>query len=93
MPKELLLAAALILILILVLPGCQTTTETVFLKPNCEAPPVPALPRINAAELWDSVGQDTYNDLLQREEIIVGWALEMQAIINEVCNQGDLNHE
>lgn len=79
-----LLCAAL---LALALSACVTTgPEYIEIRPECEAPPQPALPEIDGVELAE-LSDDVYWRLEDRERRIVDWAMEMQAIIETVCEQ------
>jgi hypothetical protein len=44
------------------------------------------LPEIDAGELWDAVGAETYDKLADRERLIVDWAKEMQYMLQVICN-------
>jgi hypothetical protein len=46
------------------------------------------LPTVDAGLLWDAVGADTYDILVEREKLIADWALEMQAMLEQICNRG-----
>jgi len=48
-------------------------------------PERPILPAIDAGELWDAIGQERYDALMTRERRIVDWALELEAVLTEVC--------
>lgn len=74
---------ALALLVTLVIAGCKTTPEPVL---DCRLPDRPKLVEIDAGNLWDKVGPETYEALQQREKEIVDWALELEAIVKEVCN-------
>jgi len=66
--------------------ACGTTeVRTEYVKPTCSAPPQPSLPKIDAGELWDSVGQRTYDVLMDRDRRLVDWAFEMESMINVLC--------
>ena len=73
------------LLAILATSGCTTKTEIRYAKPMCEAPPQPALPSVNAGDLWDRIGQGDYDTLAIRESLLVDWAMEMQSMINILC--------
>ena len=50
--------------LILTATGCtRIETRTEYVKPVCEAPPLPEYPFVDAAELWLKVGPDMYESL------------------------------
>jgi hypothetical protein len=80
--KRLLIA----LLVILVISGCKSTPQVVYLKPECSVPVRAELPTIDAGELWDATGQELYDSLLQRERLIVDWAVEMQYMLTVICN-------
>ncbi len=69
----------------LVIAGCSTKIERVYIKPECEAPPTPNPPSLNAKELKDRIGQSDYDILQKRETEIVDWAFEMRAMIGVLC--------
>jgi hypothetical protein len=73
----------LALLVTLGIAGCKATPEPVL---DCRVPARPKLVEIDAGQLWDKVGPDTYNALQQREKELVDWALELEAISKEVCN-------
>ncbi len=60
-------------------------TKTVYLKPECSPPPIPALPNIDAGVLWDRVGQSMYNDLELREKRLVDVIEESAKMIKVLC--------
>jgi hypothetical protein len=67
------------------LTGCKSTPQVVYLKPECSVPVRAELPTIDAGELWDLTGQELYDSLLQRERLIVDWAIEMQYMLQVIC--------
>lgn len=67
--------------------GCATTPDVVFLRPECSPATRAPLPRIDAGDLWDKVGEDTYRKLEERERRITDWALENEAILREICQE------
>lgn len=69
--------------------GCETTTEYVYVEPSCTPPPAPGLPIIEAGPLWEAVGQQTYDRLMERERLLVDWALELEAMLVELCGGED----
>jgi hypothetical protein len=74
------------LLVISALTGCKSTPQVVYLKPECSVPVRAELPTIDAGELWDLTGQELYDSLLQRERLIVDWAIEMQYMLTVICN-------
>jgi hypothetical protein len=70
----------------LAISGCKSTPQVVYLKPECSVPVRAELPTIDAGELWDVTGQELYDSLLQRERLIVDWAIEMQYMLTVICN-------
>lgn len=82
--KPIHIAAALAALALLT--GCvtRTVTETVFVQPECQVPPVPALPPVHWAELHGS--DDALNRLEEYEALLVDSLLEHRAILNEVCH-------
>ena len=75
-----------VLLAILAISGCKSTPQVVYLKPECSVPVRAELPTIDAGELWDVTGQELYDSLLQRERLIVDWAIEMQYMLTVICN-------
>lgn len=59
-----------------------------YLKPECSLPVRAELPQIDAGELWDAVGAETYDKLVEREKLIVDWAREMQLMLFAICEDG-----
>jgi hypothetical protein len=76
-----------LLLSVIVLTGCATQTQTVFIYPSCEVPSVPVLPKIPAGDLWDKVGQHTYDQLRDRETLIVDWSLQLKAMLVAACEK------
>ena len=69
-----------------VISACKSTPEVIYLKPECSVPVRAELPEIDAGELWDAVGAETYDKLADRERLIVDWAKEMQYMLQVICN-------
>lgn len=66
--------------------GCtKTEIRDRYIQPECSAPTLSPLPAIDAGDLWDKIGQEQYDALMQRERLIVDWALEMQSMIDVLC--------
>jgi hypothetical protein len=76
----------LIISALLALSACKSTPQVVYLKPECSVPVRAELPEIDAGELWDAVGAETYDKLADRERLIVDWAKEMQYMLQVICN-------
>lgn len=74
------------LVALVLLTGCttRTVTETVFVQPECQVPPVPALPTLDWAELHGS--DDALNRIEDYEALLVDSLLEHRAILTEVCH-------
>ena len=70
---------------ILAISACSSAPELVYVTPKCRVPERPILTAIDAGDLWDSVGQERYDALMTRERRIVDWALELEALLKEVC--------
>lgn len=65
--------------------GCATE-RYVYIQPDCTVPPMPALPSIDRAGVWDQVGDTDYRII---EDYIDGlWSVvdEQRAILSEVCD-------
>jgi len=73
-----LLAAVLILS---ATAACVNRVTTI--KPDCDVPPMPALPIIPSADL--TVDDYTFWLLMDRERLLADWALEMQAALQVIC--------
>lgn len=67
--------------------GCVTTTE--FVYPDCEPAPRPVLPYIDAGELYSAAGPELYGKLSLFQTRLVTWALENEAILEEVCGKDE----
>lgn len=66
--------------------GCSnvpSTAPTLVYAP-CEVPERPVLPDIPVERL-DTLDDATYWELEERERRIVDWALEMEAVLEVVC--------
>lgn len=79
------LAAVSALLVTLVISGCKSTPDVIYLKPECSVPIRQQLPQIDAGALWDAVGADTYDALVEREKLIVDWAREMELMLTAIC--------
>lgn len=73
--------------MILAMTGCATKPEIRYIQPKCSAPPLPELPTVDAGELWDRIGQQDYDTLMQREKLLSDWALEMKTMIGVLCDE------
>lgn len=69
----------------LVIGGCKSTPEIIYIKPECSVPVRAELPQIDAGTLWDAVGPEVYDKLVYREKLIVDWAREMELTLNAIC--------
>ena len=65
------------------LSACAST-EYIYVQPECEVPPIPYLPQISAEELED-VSDETYWKLEEREDLLYGWAEEMEEKLKTLC--------
>lgn len=75
----------------IVLTGCATKTEYVYIQPECSVPPMVTdadLPDIDVAKVYNALGTKTAEKLLKRERLIVDCLLEHRAILEEVCGDG-----
>ena len=81
-----LLALSAVLLLV---SGCSLLPErTVYveMEPECSVPAQPALPEL-PAEALDPLPDDVYWDVITRDARLQDWALEMEAILERVCDQ------
>ena len=79
---------SLALVLLLV-SGCSLIPErTVYveIEPECSVPARPALPEI-PAEALDPLPDHVYWDVIHRDARLQDWALEMEVILERVCDQ------
>jgi hypothetical protein len=67
--------------------GGTIVNEDEQIGPTCYPPVRPALEQIKARELWEKAGPDLYKRLKLREAQIVSWALEMEVMLQELCEQ------
>lgn len=74
-----------VLLLALTLTACSTQTKTIYAKPECQPPPRPVLPAIDAQVLYDAVGQDVYEKLLRSNWKRDAYAEEMRAMLGVLC--------
>lgn len=74
----------LALLLLVILGGCTHRVEYIEIRPTCAAPPQPALPAVNGNELA-GLPDDVYWRLEDRERRLVDWAVEMEAMLGELC--------
>ena len=74
-----------VLLAISAISACSSTPELTYVTIQCRVPERPILPAIDAGELWDAIGQERYDALMTRERRIVDWALELEAVLTEVC--------
>lgn len=68
--------------------GCATE-RYVYVQPQCTVPPMPALPSVDRAGVWDQMGDTDYRII---EAYIDGlWSVvdEQRAILREVCDGQD----
>ena len=83
-----MLSAASVLAAISGINACTSTPQVVYIKPECSVPIRAPLPTVDAGELWDAVGADTYDILVEREKLIADWALEMESMLEQICGRG-----
>ena len=78
--------ALVIVTIVLIAAGCsRVETRPVMIKPVCNKPQLQALPDIDAAELYHRVGDSMYYQLELRENRITTWALQLESIVDRVC--------
>ena len=80
--------AASVLMVTLAISACSSTPQVVYIKPECSVPIRANLPTVDAGLLWDAVGADTYDILVEREKLIADWALEMESMLEQICGRG-----
>ena len=73
-----------VLLLSLGIVAC-TSVQTNNVQPKCYVPVLPSLPAIDGGELFDRIGPDDYYTLSLREKRLTDWALEMEAMLVELC--------
>lgn len=79
---------AVLLIAVVLLAGCSLLPErTVYVdvEPECSVPPQPALPELPPGAL-DPLPDDVYWDVINRDTRLQNWAIEMRAILRELCD-------
>lgn len=63
--------------------------ETVrYVEPECEVPPIPAVPQVESSKL-ESLDDETFWTLMDREVLLTNWAFEMEAMLKAMC---DVSH-
>lgn len=65
--------------------GC-TTVRTVVEPVQCTAPLMPYLPTVESSSLT-LIDDATYWALMEREKRLADWALEMESMLIEVCDE------
>lgn len=68
------------------LAACAANERIVVVSPQCDIPPVPALPDVDMGELWDHLGDSRYRELERYINGVWAYADEMKAILGEVCS-------
>ena len=71
---------------VFLMTACATRTEYVEVRPDCTPPPVPALPELSADDLAP-LSDGVYYDVIERDARLQDWALEMRAMLRELCNE------
>ena len=66
--------------------GCSTV-EYVEVTPQCTPPSQPALPVIDAGELWDALGDAEYRQLERYVNTLWGYADEQAAMLDALCGE------
>lgn len=64
--------------------GCAAKTRYIEVRPQCEPPAQPALPKIQGDELR-ALTDEVYFRLERREKRLTDWALEMRAMLEQLC--------
>lgn len=60
--------------------------ETVYLKPRCDRPDEPVIPRLEGAnEKMQCISDETYEFLVLRDVTRKTYADELNAVLDEVC--------
>lgn len=70
-------------LVLLVTVGC---TKTITIKPECEIPELAPLPVIMSDDM-ECLADDVYWGLMDRERLLVDWALEMEATLDVICKK------
>jgi len=66
------------------LAACASV-EYVEVRPQCEPPPVPALPDISRGALWDALGDSEYRRLEAYINGVWAWGDEQAALLSAIC--------
>lgn len=80
--------ASLLLCAALLASCANQPPQYIEVQPTCTAPPQPALPQIEGDEL-EALSDDVYWRLENRERRLVDWALELKAMVDELCEAPD----
>jgi len=79
-------AAAGIVLAAMLATGCATTSETVFVYPECTPAPMPVVD-IDRGELWDALDDPEWFWRIDSAfDAVINWGLENQAILERVCD-------
>ena len=70
-----------------VIAGC-TTVRTITEKPQCTTPALAYLPPIESSQL-EALDDGAYWALMTREKRLTDWALEMESMLEELCDGPD----
>lgn len=67
--------------------GCATTSETIYVYPECTPAPQPMVD-IDRGELWDALGEDPewFWRVDGAFDRLIDWGLENQAVLERVCD-------
>ena len=79
-------AATASALLAMLATGCATTSETVFVHPECTPAPQPVVD-IDRGELWDALDDPEWFWRIDSAfDDVIEWGLENQAILERVCD-------
>ncbi len=68
--------------------GCSLLPErTVYVTPDCSAPPLPAPPEVPAEDLT-ALSDDTYWTLRERDDTLIDAVLLRQRMLEALCGEG-----
>ena len=69
--------------------ACASTTETVYVEPECEVPPLPTPPEVSAHQLKEAVDEELRPTIERREAELIDALIERHRMLEEVCRSTD----